>query len=46
MITKVDWVDLGLACAEVCCALVQGMSGRQEGELSQLVVNAVEELAV
>jgi len=46
MINKVDRVGLGLACADVCCSLVQGMNGRREDELSQLVVEAVEELAV
>ena len=35
MINKFDYVELGLACADVCRALHQGMNGRRMGGLSQ-----------
>ena len=46
MINKTDYVDLGLDCADVCRTLAQGMNGRQEDELSQSVIEAVDELAM
>ena len=45
MISEVDCVELGLACADVCRALARGMVGRREDELSRSVIDAVEELA-
>ena len=44
MINKVDYVELGLACAEVCGALDRGMNGRRADELSQSVAEAIEQL--
>ena len=44
MIDKVDCVELGLACADVCSALGRGMKGRQVDELNQSVLEAIEEL--
>jgi hypothetical protein len=41
---KADYVDLGLACADVCKALDEGMKGRRVDELSQSVLEAVEHL--
>jgi hypothetical protein len=41
---KTDYVELGLACAEVCKALDRGMKGRQANELSQPVFEAIEQL--
>ena len=41
---KTDYVDLGLACAEVCKALDRGMKGRQADELSRPVLEAIEQL--
>ena len=46
MLNKLDCVELGLACAGVCGALDRGMSGRQMGELSQSVHEAIEQLTV
>jgi hypothetical protein len=41
---KTDYVDLGLACADVCKALDRGMKGRQADELSPSVSEAIEQL--
>jgi hypothetical protein len=41
---KTDYVELGLACADVCKALDRGMKGRRADELSQPVFEAIEQL--
>jgi len=43
---KVDYVELGLACAGVCEALDRGISGRRVNQLSQSVLTAIEQLTV
>lgn len=44
MINKVDYVELGLACADLCNALHQGMSDRQVGQPAESVLKAIERL--
>ena len=44
MINKLDYVELGLACAGVCRALDRGMNGRQMGDLNQSVREAIGQL--
>jgi len=44
MINEVGCVGLGLACAEVCMALDRGTKGRESNELSQSVLQAIEQL--
>ena len=39
-----DYVDLGLACAEVCKALNRGMDGKKLDDLSQSVREAISQL--
>ena len=46
MINEADYVDLGLACAEVCRVLDRGMRGRQADELGQPVLEAIEQLTM
>ena len=46
MINKVDYVDLGLSCAEVCKALVQGTNGGRVDQPSQSVLTAIEQLTM
>ena len=46
MIHKADYVDLGLACADVCGALGRGMKGRRVNELSQPVFEAIGQLTM
>ena len=44
MVNEIDYVELGLACADVCRALDRGMSGRRVDELSQSVFEAIVQL--
>ena len=44
MVNKTDYVDLGLACAEVCEALQRGMRGERLGDLSPPVHEAITRL--
>ena len=44
MVNETDYVELGLACADVCRALDRGMDGRRVGELSQSVFEAIGQL--
>ena len=44
MANKTDYVELGLACADVCKALDRGMNGRRVNDLSQPVFEAIGQL--
>ena len=44
MINKANYVELGLACAEVCRALDRGTNGGQIDQPSQSVLTAIEQL--
>ena len=44
MVNEDDYVDLGLACAEVCKALDRGMNGKKRDDLSQSIREAIEQL--
>ena len=44
MANKSDYVELGLACADVCKALGREMSGKTLADLSQSVREAIEQL--
>jgi hypothetical protein len=44
MTNKTDYVDLGLACTDVCNALDRGLKGRRADELGQTVMEAIEQL--
>ena len=44
MMNKTDYVDVGLACADVCRALDRGVNGRRVDELSQSIFEAIAEL--
>ena len=44
MINKSDYVELGLACADVCRALDRGMNGKRVDELNQSVFEAIAQL--
>ena len=39
-----DYVDLGLACADVCTALDRGLSGKRSNDLNDSVCKAIEQL--
>ena len=44
MVNKTDYVDLGLACADVCRALRRGMNGKRTRDLSPPVHEAITQL--
>jgi len=44
MVNEVDYVELGLSCADVCKALDRGMGGRGLDKLSQAACNAIHQL--
>ena len=44
MINETDYVDLGLACADICTALGRGMDGKKLDDLSQSVSEAIGQL--
>ena len=46
MANKADYVDLGLACADVCKALDRGMNGKKLDDLSQPVREAINQLTM
>ena len=44
MVNKPEYVELGLACANVCEALSRGMDIRRVDQPSQSVLGAIEKL--
>ena len=44
MTGEADYIELGLACADVCTALHRGMDGKQMDELNQSVTKAIGKL--
>ena len=46
MINETDYVELGLACAEICTALDRGMNGKRLDNLSQSVCKAITQLTM
>ena len=44
MINRVDYVDLGLSCADLCKALDRGINKRRVDQPSQSVLAAIEQL--
>ena len=44
MANEAEYVELGLTCADVCRALDQGMNGKELGDLSQSVREAINQL--
>ena len=44
MANKAEYVELGLACADVCKALHRGMNGKSVDDLSMSVREAVNQL--
>ena len=44
MANKSDYVELGLACADVCKALDRGMNGKKLDDLNQSVREAINQL--
>ena len=44
MANKIDYVELGIACADVCKALHRGMNGRRLDDLNESVREAINQL--
>ena len=44
MANKVDYVELGLACADVCVTLKRGLDGKSEDDLNDSVREAIKQL--
>ena len=44
MINQLDYVDLGLACADVCIVLNRGLSGKGLNDLNNSVREAIDQL--
>ena len=44
MANRVDYVELGLACADVCTALDRGLSGKRLKDLNNSVYEAIKQL--
>ena len=41
---KIDYVELGLACADVCIALDRGLNGKMLNDLNNSVCEAINQL--
>ena len=46
MVNKLDCVELGLSCADVCRALERGTNGKKLNDLSQSVCDAINQLTM
>ena len=46
MTNRVDYVELGLACADVCTALGRGLKGRKLNDLNNSVCEAIGQLTM
>ena len=46
MVNNLDYVELGLACADVCRALDRGVNAKKPDELSQSVYSAINQLTL
>ena len=44
MLNELDYVELGLFCADICRALERGMNGKKLGDVSQSVCDAINQL--
>ena len=44
MVNRLDYVELGLACADVCTALDRGLDGKGLNELNNSVCEAIKQL--
>ena len=46
MIKELDYVELGLSCADVCRTLDRGTNGEKQDELSPSVYDAINQLTL
>ena len=45
MIKQADYVELGLACADICTTLYRGLSGKRATDLNYSALDAISQLA-
>ena len=46
MTNQMDYVELGLACADVCTALERGLNGKKLNDLNSSVCEAINQLTM
>ena len=46
MANQVDYVELGLSCADICRSLDRGMNGKKLDDLSQPMRDAINQLTM
>ena len=44
MANRMDYVELGLACADVCTALDRGLNGKRLNDLNSSMCEAIKQL--
>jgi len=44
MVNELDYVELGLSCADICKALERGMNEKKLNDLNQSVCDAINQL--
>jgi len=44
MVERADYVELGLACADICTALDRGLSGKRASDLNYPALEAIIQL--
>jgi len=44
MINQMDYVEIGMTCADVCTALDRGLSGKKLDDLNNSVCEAIKQL--
>jgi hypothetical protein len=44
MINQMDYVEIGLTCADVCTALSRGLNGKKLSDLNDSVCEAINQL--
>jgi len=44
MINQMEYVELGMACADVCTALDRGLNGKRLNDLNNSVCEAINQL--
>jgi len=44
MVNQMDYVELGLTCADVCTALGRGLDGKSLNDLNNSVCEAIKQL--
>ena len=46
MVNKLDYVEVGLLCADICRLLYRGVNGKKPDDLNQPVYDVINQLVV